>query len=88
MTKNFHSLYFCIKQCEFVVDDIQFHVKTKHIQEVAEVASIRLNLGHEKRETNFCHSTICHLLSVTYFRHTKKFNKLRPFLSVNCNCVQ
>ena len=68
MTKFCHSLFFCIKQCEFVVDDnIHFHVKKKHIQEVTEVASIHLNLGHGRRETNFCHRTICHLLSVTYF---------------------
>ena len=68
MTKNFHSLFFCIKQCEFVVDDnTQFHVKRKHIQVVTEVASIYLKLGHEKKETNFSHSTICHLLSTTYF---------------------
>ena len=42
MTKNFHSLFFCIKQCEFVVDDnyTQFRVKRKHIQVVAEVVSV------------------------------------------------
>ena len=41
MTKNFHSLYFCIKQCEFVFDKAtQFHVKRKHIQVVAEVVSV------------------------------------------------
>ena len=68
MTKNFHSLYFCIKQCEFVFDKTaQFHVKRKNIQVVAELASIHLKLGHEKKETNFSHSTIYHLLSITYF---------------------
>ena len=41
VTKNFHNLYFCIKQCEFVFDKAtQFHVKRRDMQVVAEIVSV------------------------------------------------
>ena len=52
-----------------VYDNIQCHLKRKYIQEVAEVASIHLNLGHERRETYFCHSTYYMPLIIHHICH-------------------